>query len=105
MILDIGVTQAVFIVFCRSSDGLLLLTGDSSFIDHLAIRLINGRVSFSLLNFGGDLSAVTSDLYNDSAIHNLQFTRFMRNINFTLDGREQPAIDGFAGKQTINVAT
>ena len=82
-----------------------MLTGDSSFIDYLAIRLVNGRVSFSLLNFGGDLNAVTSDLYNDSAIHTLQFTHFRRSISFVLDGREQPAIGGFAGKQTIEMAT
>ena len=76
-------------------NGLLLLTGNNNFDNFLAIRLVNGMVMFSFRNvaFMGRQATTTSS-YSDGQIHTLQFTHYRRDINFIVDGRDQPMITG-----------
>lgn len=78
----------------RDSNGLLVLSLGSFIEDILAIRLVNGRVSLSFQNHGGDQSALTSGSYDDGKIHTLQFSHLNTNISLIVDGREQPSIMG-----------
>ena len=85
----------------RDSDGVLVLSLGSSVDDVLAIRLVDGRVSLSFQNFGGDQSAITSGSYDDGEIHTFQFSHLSTEISFIVDGKEQPDITGIPAGEAI----
>ena len=83
--------------FTSSSDGLIFLTGRDNF---LAVYLADGRVSLSFQNLLNQ-QAISTDRYDDSELHTIQFTHINSEVYFVIDGREQPTITGFPTGQSI----